>query len=127
MAVKYASPNINKGGSITLTGGVAGLRPGSTWSVAASICMAIEGFTRALAVELAPVRVNAVAPGIVKTDLWGSMADSDREGMYTHFSNALPVKFVADADDIAQSYLYLIKQAYSTGQTVVVDGGYALI
>ena len=55
------------------------------------------------------------------------MAETDREAMYTHFSDVLPVKYVAGADDIAQSYIYLLNQKYSTGQRVVVDGGYVLV
>ena len=126
-AVKYAMPHINTGGSIVLTGGSAGARPGSGWSLGASVCAMMEGFTRAMAVELAPIRVNLVVPGIVKTDLWNNMPDADRDGMYAHFKETLPVKFVAEAADIAESYLYLMRQQYSTGQSVVVDGGYVLV
>ena len=126
-AVKYAAPHINKGGSIVLTGGVAAERPGKGWSLGASICAAMEGFTRALAVELAPVRVNLVSPGIVKTNLWSGMPNEDRDGMYAHFNQTLPVQFVASANDLAQTYLYLMKQPYSTGQRVVADGGYVLV
>jgi len=127
MAVKYASPYINAGGSITLTGGIAAARPLSGWSLGASICAAMEGFTRAMAIELAPVRVNLVSPGVVKTDLWRNMTDEDRENLYTGVGNNLPVKRVGEAEDIAQTYLYLIKQQYSTGQVVVVDGGSVLV
>jgi len=127
ISVKHASPYINKGGSITLTSGCASLRPGKGWSVIASVCAAMEGFTRALAIELAPVRVNLVMPGVVRTDLWEGMENAEREGMYNHLSDQLPVKYVAGPEDIAQSYLYLMLQKYSTGQTVVADGGYVLI
>jgi NAD(P)-dependent dehydrogenase (short-subunit alcohol dehydrogenase family) len=127
MAVKYAAPHIKAGGSITLTGGVASLRPGKGWSLGASICAAMEGFTRAMAIELAPLRVNMVSPGVVRTNLWADMADADRDGMYSHISDTLPVKHVAEAAEIAQTYLYLMQQQYSTGQTVVVDGGYVLV
>ena len=127
MVVKYAAPYIASDGSITLTGGVASLRPGKGWSLGASICAAIEGFMRAMAIELAPVRVNMVAPGIVKTNLWGNMPVAEQEGMYAHFNNTLPVKHVAEAEEIAQTYLYLIRQQYSTGQMVIVDGGYVLV
>ena len=72
-AVKYASPHIRKDGSIVLTTGVAGRRPHKGWTVAASVCGTIEALTRALAVELAPIRVNAVCPGIVRTNLWKNM------------------------------------------------------
>ena len=82
MAVKYGSAHIRPGGSITLTNGVAGLRPRKGWTLAASICGAMEALTRALAVELAPIRVNAVCPGVVRTELWSEMTESDREAMY---------------------------------------------
>jgi NAD(P)-dependent dehydrogenase (short-subunit alcohol dehydrogenase family) len=126
-AVKYAAPNINAGGSIVLTSGSAAQRPGSGWSLGASICAAMEGFTRAMAIELAPIRVNIVAPGLVKTNLWSNMSEQDREGLYAHYAGTLPVKYVAGADDIAQSYIYLMCQLYSTGQRVVVDGGGVLV
>jgi NAD(P)-dependent dehydrogenase (short-subunit alcohol dehydrogenase family) len=126
-AVKYAAPHINPGGSIVLTGGVASTRPGAGWSLGASICAAMEGFTRAMAVELAPIRVNLVSPGIVRTNLWSDMADAERDGMYSYYSGQLPVKYVAGPEDIAQTYLYLMNQLYGTGQAVVIDGGYALV
>ncbi|MDB5128397.1 SDR family oxidoreductase [Mucilaginibacter sp.] len=126
-AVKYAAPHINKGGSISLTSGVAGARPGSGWSVAASICSAMEGFVRAMAVELAPIRVNCVVPGVVKTNLWDSMSDADREALYKDTGDALLLKRVGEADDIALAFTYLIKQQYGTGQNIVVDGGAVLV
>jgi NAD(P)-dependent dehydrogenase (short-subunit alcohol dehydrogenase family) len=64
-AAKYGSSSIRKGGSIVFTSGVAGRRPHAGWSLGASICAAMEGLTRALAVELAPIRVNIVSPGVV--------------------------------------------------------------
>jgi len=126
-AVKYAAPNINEGGSITLTGGVASARPGSGWSLGASICSAMEGFTRAMAIELAPVRVNLVSPGMVRTNLWSDMPDADRDAMYEHVASGLPVKRIGEAEDIALTYLYLMKQPFSTGQVIIADGGYVLV
>jgi NAD(P)-dependent dehydrogenase (short-subunit alcohol dehydrogenase family) len=79
MAVKYGSAHIRPGGSVTLTTGVAGRRPHKGWTLVASICGAMEAFTRALAVELAPIRVNAVCPGVVRTELWNGMAEADRD------------------------------------------------
>src|SRR6185312_5334129 len=72
-AVHAAAPHLQPGGSITLTTGIASRRPGPGWAVAASICGAVESLTRALAVELAPIRVNAVCPGVVRSPLWASM------------------------------------------------------
>jgi NAD(P)-dependent dehydrogenase (short-subunit alcohol dehydrogenase family) len=125
-AVKYAIPHIRKDGSIVLTTGAAGRRPQKGWTVAASICGTIEALTRALAVELAPIRVNAVCPGVVRTDLWNNMQEQDREAMYENRGKQLLVGRVGEARDLAHAYLFLMQEGYSTGQTVVVDGGAAL-
>jgi NAD(P)-dependent dehydrogenase (short-subunit alcohol dehydrogenase family) len=126
-SVKYGAPHIDAGGSIVLTSGIAGARPGKGWSLGASICSAMEGFARAMAVELAPIRVNIVSPGVVRTNLWNNMSAADREQLYKSVGDSLPVKRVGEATDIAQTYLYLLKQAFGTGQTIVVDGGAVLV
>jgi NAD(P)-dependent dehydrogenase (short-subunit alcohol dehydrogenase family) len=126
-SVKYGSAYINHGGSINLTGGIASVRPSKGWSLGASICSAMEGFTRAMAVELAPIRVNLVSPGVVKTNLWNGIPATDRESMYETIGSSLPVKRVGSAEDIAQTYLYLMKQNYGTGQIITVDGGAVLV
>jgi NAD(P)-dependent dehydrogenase (short-subunit alcohol dehydrogenase family) len=127
MAAKYGSPHIRPGGSITLTNGIAGLRPRKGWTLAASICGAMEALTRALAIELAPIRVNAVCPGLVKTELWDGMAEADRAAMYRDAGQRLPVGRVGEPDDLAQTYLYLMREGFSTGQAIVVDGGGVLV
>lgn len=125
--VKYAASHILPGGSINLIGGIASPRPGKGWGIAASICAAMEGFTRAMAIELAPIRVNLVAPGVVRTNLWNSLSEQDREQLYTSVGNKLPVKRVGAAEDIALTYIYLMKQQFATGQVLVVDGGAVLV
>jgi NAD(P)-dependent dehydrogenase (short-subunit alcohol dehydrogenase family) len=122
-AAKWAHGQIRPGGSIVFTSGVAGARPGPGWTVAASICAAMEGLTRALAVELAPLRVNIVSPGVVKTPLWREMTDAAREGLYAEEARRLPVGHVAEAQEIAAGYLYLMRQTFVTGQTLNIDGG----
>jgi NAD(P)-dependent dehydrogenase (short-subunit alcohol dehydrogenase family) len=126
-AVKYGSPHIRKGGSIVLTTGVAGRRPHKGWVIAASVCGTIEALTRALAIELAPIRVNAVSPGVVRTDLWRNMGAAERENLYESVGKSLPVGRVGEAYDIAQAYVFLMQEGFSTGQTVVVDGGTVLV
>jgi NAD(P)-dependent dehydrogenase (short-subunit alcohol dehydrogenase family) len=125
--VKYAASHINAGGSINLIGGIASPRPGKGWGIAASICAAMEGFTRAMAIELAPIRVNLVAPGVVRTNLWNSLSATDREQLYTSVGNSLPLKRIGEAEDIALSFIYLMKQQFATGQVLVVDGGAVLV
>lgn len=87
----------------------------------------MEALTRALSVERAPLRVNAVCPGVVRTELWASMTASDREAMYQQVSAALPVGRVGEAHDVAQAYLFLMREGFCTGQSIVVDGGAVLV
>jgi len=126
-AVKYGSPNINKGGSISLIGGTASLRPGAGWGIASSICGAMEGFVRAMAVELAPIRVNSVVPGVIKTNLWGAMSEADRDGLFKSQADVLLLKRVGEAEDVALAFVYLMKQSFATGQNIVIDGGAVLV
>jgi NAD(P)-dependent dehydrogenase (short-subunit alcohol dehydrogenase family) len=126
-AAKYGAPQLRPGGSIVFTSGLAGERPHPGWSVASSICSAMEGMTRALAVELAPIRVNIVSPGVLKSPLWSNMAQKDRDALYRNMADTLPVRHVGETEEVAQAYLYLMKQTYGTGQRVTVDGGGALI
>jgi NAD(P)-dependent dehydrogenase (short-subunit alcohol dehydrogenase family) len=126
-AVKYGSPHIRRGGSFVLTSGIASLRPLKGWAFGASVCGANDALTRALAVELAPIRVNAVSPGVVRTDLWRNLSEQDRENLYESVGQRLPVGRVGDPGDIALTYLHLMEQSFSTGQVVVVDGGTVLV
>ena len=120
-AVSAAVPRLRPGGSVVLTTGAAGDRPGPGWSVAASICGAMDSLVRALAVELAPLRVNAVKPGVVRTPLWRDALD------YAEAANHLPVQRVGEPEDIAAAYVYLMNQPYATGSIVSVDGGHVLV
>jgi NAD(P)-dependent dehydrogenase (short-subunit alcohol dehydrogenase family) len=125
--IKQGHASIRQGGSIVLTTGIAGLRPHKGWTVPSSTLGAMESLTRALAVELAPLRVNAVSPGIVRTPLWDNMTEADREAMYTRFAAALPTGCIGEPEDIAETYLYLMQERFSTGQMIVVDGGGVLV
>src|ERR1700754_4827900 len=126
-SLKYGAPHINKGGSVSLMSGTANARPGAGWLLGASICGAMDGLTRAMAVELAPIRVNAVSAGVIKTNLWNSIPEADREGMYKSIGDALLVKRVGEAEDVALAFTYLMKQQFGTGQIITVDGGTVLV
>lgn len=126
-AVKAASPNIRSGGLIVLTSGTSSRRPPSGFAVGASICGAIESPTRALAIELAPLRVNVVVPGMIDTDLWSGIPTEARERIFRETAAKLPVGRVGSPVDIAEAYLSFIRGGYTTGQSVVVDGGGTLV
>nr|WSY50327.1 SDR family oxidoreductase [Streptomyces sp. NBC_00886] len=126
-AVKYGAPSILEGGSVVLTTGTAGRRPLPGTTAAAALCGAMESPTRALGLELAPLRVNVVALGVVRTELWREMGDEHRDGLFESVAGSLPVGRVGDPEDIAEAHLYLTRGGYATGSTVVVDGGTVLV
>ncbi len=126
-AVKHAAPRLRPGGSVVLSSGIASARPQASWTVASSICGAVEALTRALAVELAPIRVNAVAPGVVRSNLWRDMSEDDRSAMYASLAQALPAGRAGEVGDVAETFLYLMRNGYSTGTVVTIDGGSVLV
>ena len=126
-AIKYGKPHINEGGSINLMSGNFGQRPAAGYSLGATICGAMDAFTRAMAVELAPIRVNNIAAGIIDTNLWNNMNEADREGFFNHLENTLLLERVGQSEDIAQAFVYLMKQTYTTGQSLIIDGGAVLV
>lgn len=122
-AVRAAVPHLRRAGSITLTSGTAGRRGGTGWGIGSSVCGAIDALTRSLAVELAPIRVNAVAPGVVRSPLWQQLDEESREQMYAQVGGGLPAGRVGEVEDVAQAYLYLLTQGWTTGTVLTVDGG----
>ncbi|MCW2557165.1 MAG: dehydrogenase, short-chain alcohol dehydrogenase like protein [Mycobacterium sp.] len=125
-AVRTFAPHIAEGGSITLTSGTAAEQPGFG-ALPVSVCGAMNALTTALAVELAPIRVNAIAPGVVRTPLWDAMTDVDRQAMYSQAAQGLPLGRIGEVDDVALAYVYCMEQAYGTGVVLKVDGGTVLV
>ena len=93
------------------------------FAAGSAINAAIEGLTRALALELAPLRVNAIAPGTVVTPVWNSVPEKERLAEFERTAERLPVKKVGQPEDIAQAVRFLIECGYATGSIVYVDGG----
>lgn len=125
--VQAAWPQLRKAGSIVLTSGTSARRPPAGFAIGASISGAVESLTRALALELAPIRVNVVLPGMVATELWEGVPAEARQQMFLKVGAGLPVGRIGAAEDIAEAYLSLMRGGYTTGQSVVVDGGATLV
>jgi NAD(P)-dependent dehydrogenase (short-subunit alcohol dehydrogenase family) len=125
-AVRVFAPHITAGGSITLTSGTAADQPGFG-ALPVSVCGAMNALTKALAVELSPIRVNVVAPGVVRTPLWVAMSDADRQAMYDQAAQQLPLGRIGEVADIARAYLYCMEQEFGTGIVLTVDGGTVLV
>ncbi len=126
-AAKYAVPHMRKGGSITFFCGFRSQRPMMHFSAGAAINAAIEGLTRALALELAPLRVNAISPGNIITPVWDVVPEKERMAQFQEEARKLPVRRIGQPEDIAQAALFLMQCGFTTGSVVHVDGGIRLI
>jgi NAD(P)-dependent dehydrogenase (short-subunit alcohol dehydrogenase family) len=117
---------IRDGGSLTLVSGFLSVRPRKTSVLQGAINAALEALARGLALELSPVRVNAVSPGLIATPLWSKLDEEARERMYQDAADRLPVRRVGQAEDVTRAILYLASTGYATGSTVLLDGGGAI-
>jgi NAD(P)-dependent dehydrogenase (short-subunit alcohol dehydrogenase family) len=121
-AAKHAHASMAPGGSITLTDGLIAHRPRPGAAVNTAMAGAIEHLVTGLAVELAPVRVNAVCPGLIATEALAAMPQE----RITTMTARQAVPRVGSPDEAAEAYLYLIRGTYTTGQVIRVDGGMSL-
>lgn len=122
-AIQAALPALRPGGSITLVG-AASARNAAPGAVGlAMINGAVEAGVASLAAELAPVRVNAVSPGVVDTAWWSRFPAEAREAVFTQYGKAATIGRVGTAEEVAQAILALVANPYLTGTVLPVDGG----
>ena len=110
---------ISTEGSIIFTSGIASSRGYAGFSGTAAINGAIESLTKSLAVELAPIRVNAVSPGFIER----FEHDSQRLVEIVKLGGRMPVDRLGHQDEAAQAYLYLLANNYANGTILTIDGG----
>jgi NAD(P)-dependent dehydrogenase (short-subunit alcohol dehydrogenase family) len=115
--------DIKPGGSLSLVSGFLSIRPRPNSAIVSVANGALESLTRALALELAPVRVNCVSPGIVDTPIRAAMPEAARKEMLDKVAAGLPVKRVGVADDIARQIVAFMENGFMTGSIVYLDGG----
>jgi NAD(P)-dependent dehydrogenase (short-subunit alcohol dehydrogenase family) len=122
---KYAAPKMSTG-SITLCTGAGVARPRAGNAIVTAAAGGSEFLARAMAVELAPVRVNVVRPGIVDTPLLDRLAPGDPQGVRDVMAKRVPLGRIAQPEDIADAIVFLMSNDYVTGATLTIDGGIGL-
>jgi NAD(P)-dependent dehydrogenase (short-subunit alcohol dehydrogenase family) len=117
------SAEIVPGGSLTLVSGFLSIRPRPNSAIVGAANGAIESLARSLALELAPVRVNCVSPGIIDTPIRAAMPEAARRDMLAKTAAGLPVGRVGVGEDIARQILAFMTIGFATGSIVYIDGG----
>jgi NAD(P)-dependent dehydrogenase (short-subunit alcohol dehydrogenase family) len=122
--VKYGAPLLKPTGSIVLFSGWISRKPMAGVSTLAAVDAAIEALARTLALELAPVRVNAITPGMIDTPLWGArLTPEQQQAHFARVAETLPVGRAGTAEDIAHGVLFLMQNGFTTGAVLDIDGG----
>jgi NAD(P)-dependent dehydrogenase (short-subunit alcohol dehydrogenase family) len=127
LVAKIGRSYLNPGpfSSITLTTGTIGEKPiEGGWTMASIVGSAMHALTRQLALELRPVRVNAVSPGAVDTELWDR---GTAEVLRKQVEETMPTGRFAEPQDVAEAYLYLMRDANVTGSILSTNSGSLLV
>jgi NAD(P)-dependent dehydrogenase (short-subunit alcohol dehydrogenase family) len=127
MVAKYIAPQINPGGSFVLFSGVHAFKLNVGYLGVGITNGAVDFLTRWLAVELAPIRVNAISPGVIDTGAWDSLGAEGKRDYFEHIAAGNPARRIGTPDDIASAVAFAMTSTFLTGVTLKVDGGEPLI
>ncbi|KAL9050652.1 MAG: hypothetical protein Q9162_006511 [Coniocarpon cinnabarinum] len=131
MMCKYAPNYMNDGpaASITLTTGAVSERPRPGWGVPVGFATGLHGVARGMALDLAPLRVNVISPGAVATELWDHMVSSpeQKNELFKKSGQGMATGVIGKPEDIAETYLYCVKDENLTGSVLSTNGGALLM
>ena len=123
MLAKHLAPQLAQDGSFTLFSGVAAFKPAVGYLGVAITNGAADFLARCLALELAPIRVNAISPGVIDTGIWDSLGEQGKQEYFEHFRTRNPARRIGTVQDIADAVLFAMTNPFLTGVTLRVDGG----
>jgi NAD(P)-dependent dehydrogenase (short-subunit alcohol dehydrogenase family) len=120
---RLAGGHLRPGGGLVFMGGTSGRRPGVGIGAAATVIVALPALIANLALELAPVRINLIAPGFVDTGLSAAILGDQLDARRDQLRATLPIRRVVQADDVARLAVHLMVNTALTGATYDIDGG----
>ncbi len=118
-----AAHKVRPPGTLLFMGGTGGRRPSIGTGIASTVTAALPAFTANLALELAPVRVNLIAPGFVDTALSASLLGDELENRRRQLRATLPIRRVVEPADVAALAVHIMTNTALTGATYDIDGG----
>ncbi len=123
MLAKHLAPRMGKGGSFVIFSGVAATKITVGTLAVAITNAAADTLARSLALELAPIRVNAISPGVIDSGAWDALGEQRKADYFAEMSSRNPARRIGTPEDIAQGVLFALTNTFLTGQTLHVDGG----
>ena len=122
-----AMGTVRPGGTLIFMGGTGGRRPAAGFAMISALTAAGPALIRNLALELAPIRVNMIAPGFVDTPLSASLLGDELDARRDQLRTTLPIRRVIGPEDVAVLAVHLMTNTALTGATYDIDGGQQLI
>lgn len=123
----HAIDHIRAGGTLTFVTAITGKRARAGMSGLAAVNGALNAMVAPLALELAPTRVNAVAPGVIDTPYWERIPEQQREQYIRETAAQIPLKRLGTPQEVAQAVLFVLTNEYITGTILEIDGGVQLV
>jgi NAD(P)-dependent dehydrogenase (short-subunit alcohol dehydrogenase family) len=123
MLAKYFAPSMAPDGSIVLFSGVNAFKVSVGYLGVAITNGAADFLARSLALELGPIRVNAISPGVIDTGIWDALGKQEKAAYFAHLTEHNPARRIGTVDDVAQAVLFAMTNTFLTGVTLKIDGG----
>ena len=123
MLAKHFAQQMNIGGSFVLFSGVHAFKLNVGYLGVGITNGAVDFLTRWLAVELAPIRVNTISPGVIDTGAWDAMGEDGKRNYFVHISSSNPARRIGTVEDVAGAVLFAMTNGFMTGVTLKIDGG----
>jgi NAD(P)-dependent dehydrogenase (short-subunit alcohol dehydrogenase family) len=122
-ALQLALPRLNDAGSVTFIASASPNAPYAGVAGLSAINGALEAIVPGLAVELKPIRVNAVSPGVIDTPWWSGLPEEDRKAVFSQYGAAAPVGRIGAPEEIARAIVAVASNGFITGTVLTIDGG----
>jgi NAD(P)-dependent dehydrogenase (short-subunit alcohol dehydrogenase family) len=123
MLAKHLAPRMGEGGSFVIFSGVAATKITVGTLGVAITNAAADTLARSLALELAPIRVNAISPGVIDSGAWDALGEEGKATYYAEMTARNPARRIGTTDDVANTVLFAMSSTFLTGQTLHIDGG----
>lgn len=127
LLAKHFAPRMPQDGSFVFFSGATARKPSPGMIAVSATNGGVDAVTRALAVDIAPIRVNAVSPGTIDSGAYDALGSEKKAALYKMRSEHNPARRVGTPDDAAAAVIYALTSTFTTGSTLAVDGGEHLV